>query len=225
MVRGLLFSCVAWALATAIASAGPWPREAGATFLSFSTLVTSPSDSIGDDVQTFTSIYYERGMQRQLTFGLDAGFNDEWDYSVLAFVKAPIMQSADPHKFAVRFGLGTIDGPTQDYTAMAGAYWGRGFESGFGPGWASLDLQARYRFDAGDTVLKADATLGVKPSDRLKLILQVQTGDYPGSEPFIRLAPSVVWSIGEGRHIEFGGQIGVLNDDRVGLKLGTWFEF
>jgi hypothetical protein len=53
----------------------------------------------------------------------------------------------------------------------------------------------------------------------------VQVGDYPGSDFYLRLVPSVAREIRPGRMIELGAQFGVAGDSRVGVKLGTWLEF
>lgn len=206
--------------------AGPWPRGEGKMFVSTSTSFSWPVDAIGADQWQYTSIYLERGMKRQLTFGVDAGLNGEGNYAGFAFVRAPILKRFDPQLFAVRIGLGmTGSSESSEALAMFGAAWGRGFESRFGGGWATVDFQAHYLTAAGDLILKTDATLGIKPTEQLKLILQLQAGAYPGNEPFMRLAPSVAWQFAKGRHLEVGGQVGLLNDDRIGLKVGTWLEF
>jgi len=207
-------------------TAGPWPREEGKSFLSVSTSFSWPQDALGHDQWRYSSVYYEYGLRRRLTFGLDAGSNADGNYAAFVFLRTPILESAKPHLFSLRAGLGaTGGGAGHDTVVMAGAAWGRGFESRFGGGWATLDLQAHYLVDAGELIVKADATVGVKPTDKWKVMMQVQSGSYPNNDPFLRLAPSVAWSWAPGRHLEIGGQIGLVNDDRVGLKIGTWFEF
>lgn len=209
------------------AAAGPWPRDEGASFLSFSTQVTTPSGQIGTGLQSYTSLYYERGMKRRLTFGVDAGVSESGAFSGFAFLRAPILQRSETHLFAFRVGLGATgdNGSMDDVSAMIGGYWGRGLDTRLGSGWATLDVQMHHRFGQSDVITKADATLGIKPSERWKVMLQVQAGRYPGSDPYVRLAPSVAWEVKEGRHIEFGAQVGVVGDDRIGLKLGSWLEF
>ena len=88
------------------AFAGAWPRERGATFLSFSSLLTTPADDIGADLESTPSIYLEQGMRRDLTFGLDARMNFRGDYSALVFVRRPIAQQQERHRFAVLLGVG-----------------------------------------------------------------------------------------------------------------------
>jgi hypothetical protein len=225
--RSLALALVALLAATSQAQAGPWPRGEGETFLSFSGFVTTPMDQIGADTQGFASVYLERGMRHELTFGLDAGVAEGGAFSAFVFMKKPDLKQSETHRFALRLGAGASGeaGEIQDATAVFGAYWGRGFTSRFGSGWATLDVQAHYGLISGDVIAKADATIGIKPNDRLKVMMQLQTGDYPGADPFLRLAPSVAWALTEGHHIELGGQVGLIGDDRVGLKIGTWLEF
>ncbi len=213
-------------LVPAWVQAGAWPRKVGETFLSFSTTLTSARDPLGHDLQSDSSIYVERGIRENLTFGLDGQIDLVGEYSLLAFLRRPIMQRAERNRFAVLGGAGVIIAGDQTIPLVRiGAAWGRGLQTRFGSGWASVDTSAEYRGDQSDVSIKADLTLGLKPTDRLKLILQLQTGRYVGSDPYIRLAPSVVRQFGPGRHIELGLQVGVAGDDRVGLKMGSWLEF
>lgn len=206
--------------------AGAWPRERGSTFLSFSTLVTTPSDAIGDDLSSTPSIYVERGGRRDLTFGLDAQMSFDGDYSAFVFVRKPVAQRFDTHRFAVLAGAGvSTSANDSELILRLGAAWGKGLKLNSLSGWAAVDATADYQTETGEVALKADLTLGLKPSEKTKLILQFQSGDYPGSDPYLRAAPSVVLQVGEGRHLELGVQVGLKGDDRVGLKMGTWLEF
>ncbi len=82
-----------------------------------------------------------------------------------------------------------------------------------------------YRFGTGDIVAKTDATLGLKPRDDLKVFIQLQSGRYPDSEPYLRAVPSLAWEFSPGRHVEVGIPVGISGDDRIGLKIGGWVEF
>jgi len=209
-----------------IAAAGPWAREKGTSFMSLSITASNPADALGETPDLFGSFYMERGLGRELTLGFDTGLDQDMDYTSLIFLRKPVGPAESPHRFALRLGGGTsLSGGVTDYVAMAGGAWGRGFETRFGSAWAVLDLSMQYRINAQESVAKADLTLGVKPSDRTKIMVQFQSGDYPGSKPFLRVVPSVARKFGERTHIELGAQIGLSGEDRVGVKLGTWLEF
>ena len=206
--------------------AGAWPREQGSTFLSFNTVVTSPLDDFGNDLAGSSAVYLERGMRNDLTFGIDALMTSGNDYSAIAFLRRPVARSLDRHRIAVLAGAGVkVSGDDSDLILRLGAAWGRGITLGPVDGWAALDATADYLGDQGDIAVKADFTLGLKPTERLKLMVQLQAGDYPGSDPYLRVSPSLALQIDEKRHLELGFQVGLKNDDRAGLKLGTWLEF
>lgn len=219
-------TCIALMLFPALASAGPWAREKGATFLSLSYSMTTPMDAPGDDLQRFGALYLERGLGRRLTFGLDAGMDGGEDYSAILFLRRELATDAEHSKFAYQGGIGAVSADAgNEILLQGGASWGRGVETRFGPGWVVLDVSAQYNIAQKNVITKADLTLGLKPVKRTKLMMQLQVGSYPGSDPYLRLAPSVARQISERLHVELGAQIGVIGDDRTGLKLGTWLEF
>ncbi|KMW59044.1 hypothetical protein AIOL_004025 [Candidatus Rhodobacter oscarellae] len=214
------------ALAAGPAFSGAWPREQGQIFLSFGTTISAPrAQSLIQLDQTY-SFYLERGMRKDLTFGLDGTANGIGAYTAIAFLRAPILRRFEHSKFAVQLGLGTT-GPGADKSPVVqiGLAWGRGFQTPLGPGWAAIDAQTQYLTQGGDLIGKLDATLGVKPWEKWMFMLQIQTGDYPGSDPYLRLAPAVAWGARPGRHIELGVQIGLSGDDQIGVKLHNWLEF
>ena len=208
------------------AFAGAWPRAEGSTFLSFGTTVTTPTDALGTDINTAFSLYLERGMKRQRTFGFDLHAESTDKYTAIAFLRVPVLRRSETHKFALQFGAGSkTNGATNEWLLHSGVSWGRGFETKLGHGWAAVDAQMHYFVASGEMATKVDVTFGVKPKDRWKIMMQLQAGDYPSSDPYLRLAPSITWEMRPGRHLEVGAQIGVHNDDRLGLKIGTWIEF
>lgn len=223
-IRGLILG-LALTLSE-IATAGPWPRGEGQTFLSFGSIVSVERAPFGGDLQTYDTLYLEHGLPRALTFGLDAGVNDMGEITAFAFLRAPILRQSETHLFAVRLGGGAV-GPTSNLEPMimGGLAWGRGFETRLGNGWATLDTQLHLLPTRDEIVLKSDLTVGLKPTDRWKVMAQIQSGAYPSSDPFVRLAPSVAYQVRPGWHLTLGAQAGLINDDRVAVTLGTWIEF
>lgn len=206
--------------------AGAWPREQGKTFLSFGTTLSAPYDDLGQDQQLFHQLYFERGLARDLTFGLDAGTDMDAAYSVTAFLRRPIKLGFNQDVFALQAGLGVASsGGGTDYLLEFGPSWGRGIDTPLGTGWMSADASAQYNTGLDELGLSADFTVGINPTERSKLILQVQTGQAAGSDPFVRLAPSYVRQFAQGRYLELGAQVGVVGDTRAGVKLGSWLEF
>ncbi|MDJ0627452.1 MAG: hypothetical protein QNJ44_04250 [Rhodobacter sp.] len=216
-------------LVPALATAGAWPREQGKVFLSLShTLKGDPATMLtyGIVEESYTAVYLEYGLTAKTTVGLDAGYADGGDYTVLVFARRPVGPGTGRNIFALKAGAGTARmGNRAQSVLMAGAHWGRGLNTLFGDGWLSLETGLHYFTARGETAAKADLTLGVKPGGKNKVMLQVQAGQYPGSDAYLRLVPSVATQLRKGLHVEMGAEAGLVGDDRIGLKLGTWLEF
>ena len=215
------------------ARAGAWPREPGGFFLALSQSLSSGTPSLlAPDLsfRSYTSFYGEYGWSERLTLGLDGayGWGPEADlWTGLVFARWALGETAAGDRFAIDLGLGRrIDSEDgRDARARLGLAWGRGFESGWGPGWMGIESSAERLVPADDTIYKADFTLGLKPDDRWMLILQLQSGLYPEADPLVRLAPSVVRRFGEHVHGQFGLEATVAGERSYGLKFGTWLSF
>lgn len=220
------------ALSALRAEAGAWPREEGKTFVSLSQVFTTGTQSLLAPTETLTSyssIYAEYGLTGAVTIGFDAGYGMGPEARLatgIDFVRRPIWESPSGQRFAADFGVGwRTQSGEQDVRLRPGIAWGRGFESAWGGGWMGVDASAELMLPSDDTAFKVDFTTGLKPNDDWMVILQVQSGRYPGSGAIARLAPSVVRAIGERSHIQLGLDATVLGDDSIGVKLGTWFSF
>jgi len=217
----------------ALAAAGPWPREPGGWFVSLSVFANDRAAAIPTPAANptgYASLYLEYGFSPRLTFGLDVGKGlrqgSDGGHTAIAFLRWPLPLGTPGAPVAAQIGLGQTraNGRTEPVVqAMLSA--GRGIETGLAPGWLALDAQLQHRVERGETIVKADATWGLRPTPRDKLILQVQAGDYPGSDAYLRFAPSWVREIAPGRHIEIGVDADLAGSGRVGVKLGTWWEF
>lgn len=216
-------------LLPALATAGAWPREAGSTFLSVSAIARADRDSLSAETfpqELWGAFYLEYGLTPKITVGIDAGYGDNGDHTILAFARYPLGAGQGAHRLALKAGAGTARmSGVPDTLVMAGFDWGRGFQTRLGDGWLSLETGLHYFLQQQGLAAKADLTLGLKPWDGTKLMLQLQAGQYPGGDPYLRLAPSVARQIRKGMHLELGLEAGIAGDDRVGIKLGTWLEF
>jgi len=217
---------IAITVSASAAWAGAWPREVGRTFLSFGSSFDVAYDDPGGTRDQFHTLYVEHGLRPKLTLGLDAGISDQGHYSLVVFLRHPMMEKSENHRFAFQGGFGLReDAAGSDYLVQGGFAWGKGIDTRFGSGWMSMDTTLEYRIESADLVTKMDFTIGLKPKPRTKLMLQIQTGVEAGNDPFVRLAPSIARQFGEGRHLVLEAHFGVLNDDKAGIKLGTWLEF
>lgn len=209
-------------------AAGAWLREEGTGFLSFSQTVGENRD------EDYNALFLEYGLTPNTTLGLDAGMGKGLEnWQAILFLRRPVGATDGASRRAVELGLG-LSGSAPPLTALPsdlspllrpGLSWGRGLDTRWGNGWVGVETLAELRLNSGDVALKADTTLGLKRSGGAMMILQFQAGDYPGADPYLRLAPSYVQPLGSRLHLELGVVAGVAGDDAARIKLGTWLAF
>lgn len=200
--------------------AGPWVREAGHTFISYSLLTDSP-DPMGSD-KSYLSFYGEHGIGQDLTLGLISGTNAAGDYKVIAFTRfAPLRKPRTPLiAFDAAFGL-----YENDLVIAPGLSIGSNVDVGGSGGWWSLDSRAMIRSDARFDDFDSDLTLGVKTTERLSLITQLQASLSHSGHVLLRWENLVAYEIIEGHLIQIGVNAGVARSHGFGLKLGMWHNF
>ncbi|HEU0220604.1 MAG TPA: hypothetical protein VFR34_00125 [Paracoccaceae bacterium] len=219
-------------LAAPGAMAGAWPREGGTAFLSLSGLFSASStDILAPDLglTSYSTAFAEYGLTDMWTIGADIAYgqgSDEALYTGLVFLRRPFWRG-ERDIFAAELGLGaqaeTDDAPQA--RLRPGLSWGRGYEIAWGQGWMGIESSLEWRLPSNELVVKADATLGLRPSENWMLIGQLQTGHYPGSGLIVKFAPSIVRQIGERSHLQLGLSLGLAGDEGVGVKVATWFSF
>lgn len=154
----------------------------------------------------------------------------------VAFARLAIGPLDARHRFAVSLGAGArryekpglfygLERRVEEPVLRIGAAWGAGFDGPLGPGWASLAGLVERRQDTGGEVRKLDATLGFKPAGRQMYLLQIQSGDYPGSPAYVKLVPGVVTRLIGGLSLETSLLWGFHGTDEVGLRTALWFEW
>lgn len=241
----LLLLGLAAVLRAGAATAAAWPRDEGRWFLALSYsgwgngaevldgVSAAVLGSSGSDLNQEFSVYLDYGLTPQVTVGLDRfnRFNgvetESW-----GFARWHPGPSDATNRFAFGLGLGQVttelagdDDTGGGIAARFSAAWGRGFPTRFGNGWVDLVGQAAWIDGTPDHYVKADLTLGVSPAEGKLAMVQFLSGQYGDADPYLRMAPSYVFSLREGVQLETGLTIGLVNDDRVGLKIGTWIEF
>ncbi len=211
------------------ATAGPWTRAEGDWFLAVSHTLHAHPDRLrlpGYRPQGHSALLLEHGLGRRLTFGVEAEQASGGDWQALVYALRAIGPMNVNRRLALRLGLGARQaGGQRESLVQVGASWGEGFDTRFGPGWAAADATLTLHRGAREQVRRLDLTLGVKPDSGTLLFLQLQTGDYPGKAPYLRVVPTVAIEFAPGRFAELGVPIGVEGDRRVGVKLGTWLQF
>lgn len=236
MLRALAVTLLC--LAAGVATAGPWPRAKGETFLSVSVE--------GGDAQDYTSLYAEHGATPALTLGLDLGSSFSTPKKAIAFARWPVGNTDAPLRMAVQFGLGyaerwrtppfklvvtgggplpALPGPRPKMrpVVQTGFSIGKGLGVMGHNGWLALDTRAETD-DALATQYEADATVGLTTPKGHMLIMQVQTGATEAGESWAKLAPSVVMKLSDATHVELGVTASLTGDDHA-ARLGLWQKF
>lgn len=203
-------------ISPSLLSAGAWPRASGETFLSY-----SGEFNLDDPFDRPFSLFAERGLDKDLTLGLDVGGQPDGVNKAIAFLRWPVASQSPKIVTAIELGLGLADG---EFALRPGWSLGRGFEVRNMSGWLAVDMRGLV-FGPNDGRLETDLTLGLKPTKRSIVIFQVQAGLLEANEPYARLAPSFVYQLSPGRHVKLGATAGVLNEEVVRLKLGMWLQF
>lgn len=201
-----------------LAQAGPWLRGEGEGFLSYSLTLEEVDETAASD--GYASVFAEYGVTPNLTLGIDLGTDENGFFTAFAFALLPL--SRDQIKVAFEMGAGVIDG---DAALRPGLSLGTGFTAMGRPGWFTIDARGEIMADDGDATFSSDLTLGITPRPSTKLILQLQQGGPMSDPDYMRLAPSIVWETGPGRHLELGATAGLKNAEAYGIKLGFWRSF
>lgn len=240
MARILALFLMLW---TQSALAGPWPRETGGVFLSFS----AERDRDGN---SHTGIYGEYGLSARNTLGVELGYASAGETSAMIWWQRALDGGQGANRLVVSTGLGAIqrDGAVMPVAQM-GAAWGRGLDSVPllqripGGGWLAVDARVKVagatetaRIDQGlssveiayltpETTAKAEVTLGLRPFDRWMLINQFRFEDREDTGFSSKLATSVVRDLWGPAKVELGVITPLSGQGEEAVKLGTWLEF
>jgi hypothetical protein len=220
---GALLIC----LCASAAFGGAWPRETGQFFFSLST------------DQERAKIYAEYGLGRDWTVGVEATEGAKGRLPILsAFVMHPLWRGSGGA--IVSAGVGGILRET--YAAEAYAHleglpelaasvrlsWGKGYESRWGNGWYALDAQVEKVMSEDWAVrgltYKLDATIGLKPYERLMVMVQAQGWASASGERVLRLEPSAAFALGKVQLVA-SPSIGVVGAADPRVKLAVWLTF
>jgi len=213
----VILAILPW-LATAV-HAGAWMRAKGEGFLSLSGTVEEP-DEFGLYRQSF-GLYAEYGATDRLTLGVDLGGDMLRMSKALAFLRWPLRDPGRETKIALEIGAGQVERENALRPALS---VGRGFALGTRHGWLNVDTRAIV-FESGAIAWETELTAGLSVSERIKVIAQVQAGIPVRGRDYLRLAPSAVYEMRPGTHLEFGVTEPLSGGGKRGVKLGLWRTF
>ena len=196
--------------------ANPWPREKGQGFLALASFDGSPS------------LWVDYGLGAGRAVALNAYLGRSHDFRIgLRFI-----QSQESGLAAPRRGVYSIlewrrspmgDGGLTGVGASLGADLTRPW-----PGWASMEVQTGLLHGAvtqsGRIEWKAQATLGLRPGERLAVMTQLQ-GEWTRAQSSVHIAPSVLWDATEQFSLELGLRRQIRGGRDRQIKLGSWLNF
>ncbi|MEM9710439.1 MAG: hypothetical protein AAF871_16840 [Pseudomonadota bacterium] len=208
-------------LAAPPAFAGPYPRDTEGTVIS----ITEDIDNEVEDGTT--SIFVESGSEL-FSVGVDTEIvGEEEDWSAFAFIRRPLTpkSSRDRVSLSAGFGAQQTETGTEPVVVLGGA-WGRDVEGAMA-GWLSLEGEARYGADSGETALSGDAAVAVSPINGISLVNEVSVSRVAGSDDDTEtfLTSSIVGTVSETARVQLGATVDLSGEAATGIRLGTWLEF
>lgn len=211
-----------------LAHAGAWPRGAGKAF------VASSVD------QDHARVFSEYGIRGDWTLGIESALPFGRNLpDITLSLSHPVWKGKGGAILSAgvaveRRGALTFDGRgfvlwEPETAVRAGLFLGYGFQSRFGNGWAVAEAQIEHslpRSSGGVTAsaVKLDLTLGLRPTDRLLIMAQLQTMQVIGGQRFVRLETTTGLKFGN-RTLIFAPSYPVGAPGPIRLKLGLWMEF
>lgn len=220
-----IFAVLVWCFAAQV-QAGAWPREQGTVFIALSADASR------------AQLYAEYGARNDWTLGAEVSMpKDRRLPDISQFLHHPIWRgaggailsaglAAELRETTAAAILPMLKGEAE-IAVRGGLFWGKGFQTRFGDGWATLDAQVEgiVTTDWLDTgpALKLDAGVGIKPITALMLTAQAQYWRR-GAVEELRLETGAAWAIGK---VQLVAQpsIGVLGPSDARVKIGVWMSF
>lgn len=217
--------------------AGPWPREAGHSFIA----LTGEHDRAGN---SFVGFYAEYGLTRRRTLGLEVSHTDVGETSAMAWYEKSLDGGQGPNKLSWSTGFGVIrrNGELLPQSQVA-VMWGRGFSGLWDGGWLTAEArvkvsgkteeitvregltQVEYAYLTPEIVGKLDLTVGIRPTPAWALVNQMRLESGKDSDFSARLASSVVYDLTGPARLEAGFVVPVTGPSEPAVRIGTWLEF
>jgi hypothetical protein len=228
MMRWALAVLICWVsgFAAEMAQAGAWPRDKGQFFIALS----------GDQLRN--QIYAEYGVGKDWTLGTEVTMpRGRRLPDVSQFIQHPLWRgkggailsaglAAELRETTAVFAFPHLKG-VSEIAVRAGLFWGKGFETPIGAGWATVDAQAEHIVTTDwlndGLAYKLDMGVGVQPRKWLKLMAQAQYWRR-GTAQSMRLETTAALAMGP-THLAVSPSIGVIGTKDRRIKLSLWVEF
>lgn len=226
-----------WFLAAGLVHSGPWPREAGQTFLSLS----GERDRSGN---AYTGLYAEYGLTGRRTFGAEVNRTTVGETGVMIWYQKSLDDGEGAYRLSYSMGFGAIhrDGALLPQS-QAALMLGRGFSGLWGGGWLTAEArikvageprqiiqrdglsQTEAAYLTPQMIGKLDLTAGIRPTPDWAIINQLRLESRQDSDFQAKLASSIVYDIVGPARLEAGVVTPLAGPGEAALKLGTWFDF
>lgn len=219
-----------FALLSTLAGAGPaasgaWPREEGGYFLSLRTDVRDGPDGWSPSV----SFYGEYGLTPRITLVAQAS-NDDAPWTATrtgASVRFALSPLDATNRFAISLGVSsppTMLGMMTETRLEAAVHYGRGFDSRWGPGWATATFKVMFAADDAQPLTDLYGLVGVRPRDGWMTMLSASRFEDDG-RTYYKLSPSIGYELRDELWL-VPNLTQELNDDRAtSLGVSLWWSF
>lgn len=233
----VLPACALLGALSSPAQAGPWPREAGHSFIA----LTGEHDRAGN---SHAGLYAEYGLARRRTLGLEVSHTDVGETSAMVWYQKSLDGGQGANKLSYAMGFGAIrrNGEVLPLS-QAALMWGRGFSGLWDGGWLTAEArvkvagkteevtvreglsQVEYAYLTPEIVTKLDLTVGIRPTPSWALVNQLRLESRKDSDFSAKIASSVVYDLTGPARLEVGLVAPVTGPTEPAIKLGTWLEF
>jgi hypothetical protein len=221
----LALAAVLWACLAGAALAGAWPREPGGVFLS----QRFDYDRSWREQEVSAAIYAEYGLTRRLTLigqlsNEDEAFTVSRSGVALNVALGPLDAA---NRFAVSLGVSTppsVMGVMTERRIETGLYWGRGFESRWGGGWATATAKALFARDEEDPITDLSALVGVRPRDGWMAMLSTSRYRDAGGI-YTKVTSSLGYEVRDRLWLVPSVTQEVTDDRSTGVGVAVWFSF
>ena len=234
----VIISLAVFVATCGMAAAGPWARDPGDVFLSYTLSADTTQDNLANgtfDGQLFHSVYGEVGVGRRITLVFDLGRDTDTTLGS-AFGQYTFTRNASVWQVAAELGLGWVDTVNREPAELyrAGLSVGRGFqrrELGWVPffepesGWFTVNSNIQIDPDGTQTTWESEATFGLFVNDRFGGLLQIQAEEFADDDLAVYLSPGLLIRFGTQATAQIGGRFGIEGSDDVGLRAAIWQDF
>lgn len=208
------------------AQAGAWPRGEGKVFAALSFDANR------------SQLYAEYGIRGDWTLGMEVSMPKDRrlpDYT--QFIHYPVWRSkggailsaglaVEMRETTAAAVIPALRGESE-IAGRAGLFWGKGFNTPIGGGWATVDAQLEKLVTTdwleNGMTYKLDAGFGVKPIERLSIMAQAQYWQR-GDDQSLRVEGAAAWKTGFAQ-VVISPSVGVIGEKDPLVKLGLWVDF